>query len=195
MRDVEDEVLEALPVDIDGVVRPPVAARQPVRARPAERRPPDARGVLVAVRDAVAEATAPRNAPPWSCDPAPAAAVSRTTVYLAAFSRMIALDEQRLARLPAWWRARAHDDRVVIARRLTLDAPRPRPGGTWVLGARLRSPWRPRTLAAELVLWPHLGAYTKVRLEPARGVRVGRRYFASGQRVLDVLTEQLVAGM
>lgn len=187
MRPAEDELLEALPVEMGGAVLPPVAVMAPPR-------PSEGRAFLVAVCDALAEATAPGNSP-WAHDPAPAAPSMRVTGYTAAFSRMIVLDERQLACLPDWWRARARNRRVEIARRLTLGPPRGRPGSSWVLPARLRSPWRPRSLPADLLLWPHLGAFTKLRLEPARGVHVGRRYFASGQRVLDELSALLAREM
>jgi hypothetical protein len=187
VRPAEDDLLEALPVEIGGVEHPPVAVMPPPR-------PSEPRALLIAVCDALAEATAPGNSP-WSHDPAPAAPSVSVSAYAAAFSRMIVLDDRQLARLPDWWRARARNRRVEIARRLTLGPPRSRPGGSWVLPARLRSPWRPRSLPADLLLWPHLGAFTKLRLEPARGVHVGRRYFASGQRVLDELSARLAREM
>jgi hypothetical protein len=43
----------------------------------------------------------------------------------------------------------------------------------------------------ELQLWPRLGAWTKVNMQPQRRVRVGRRYFRLGHRALDGLIERL----
>jgi len=55
----------------------------------------------------------------------------------------------------------------------------------------LRSPGRARAVPIELLLWPHLEAWTKLALEPQRGVSLGRRYFTNGHRVLDVLCAEL----
>ena len=55
----------------------------------------------------------------------------------------------------------------------------------------LRSPWLQRRIPVELLLWPRLGAWTKVCLEPQRRVRLGRRYFSNGHRAIDALTARL----
>jgi len=43
-----------------------------------------------------------------------------------------------------------------------------------------------------LWLWPRLDVWTMLELEPKQHVRVGHRYFSSGQRVLDVLCSRLI---
>jgi hypothetical protein len=43
----------------------------------------------------------------------------------------------------------------------------------------------------ELQLWPRLGAWTKVSMQPQRRVHVGRRYFRLGHWALDGLIERL----
>jgi hypothetical protein len=55
----------------------------------------------------------------------------------------------------------------------------------------LGSPWLRRPIRVELQLWPRLGAWTKVSMQPQRRVRVGRRYFRLGHRTLDRLVERL----
>jgi hypothetical protein len=74
---------------------------------------------------------------------------------------------------------------------LEVDPPQRDRSGTWRMSGRLRSPWLRRPIGVELQLWPRLGAWTKVTMEPRRRVRVGRRYFRSGHGALDALTERL----
>ena len=73
-----------------------------------------------------------------------------------------------------------------------LEAPRRDPAGVWRVRGRLRNPTRTRWIPVELLLWPRLDAWTKLSVEPQRGVRVGRRYFANGHRALDMLCAELV---
>jgi hypothetical protein len=110
----------------------------------------------------------------------------------ASFSRIITLDADRLDNLPRWWQRRAVDGRVTVARRLSLDAPRPAASGTWRMPGRLRSPWLHRSISVELIVWPWLGAWVKMTLEPRRRVVVGRRYFSRGHRALEVLGDSLI---
>jgi hypothetical protein len=109
----------------------------------------------------------------------------------ATFTSMIALHPALLADLPNWWRRRADRERVRVSRALLLEAPSFEPSGTWRLRGSLRSPWSRRWIPVELQLWPLLGAWTKVSLEPQRAVRPGRRYFRNGHRTLDALTARL----
>lgn len=175
---MHDDELEALPVVIDGVEIPP--------------QPTDAPFLVVA------EATngpvepvdmpAVRTMTPWSAGaPVPA----RTASFRSAFTRMTNVHPRQLDALGQWWRSAARDDRVEIAHRLILEAPRRDAAGTWRVRGRLRSPWRARSIPIELLLWPRLGAWTKLAVEPQRDVHVGRRYFRSGNRVLDTFTERL----
>jgi hypothetical protein len=112
-----------------------------------------------------------------------------------AFSRLTTLHPTQLADLPAWWSRRAHDGRVRATRRLTLEAPVRRASGTWQMRGRLRRSWVGREVSVDLELWPFLGAWTKLTLEPQRRVHVGRRYFRNGHRALDALTARLSAEM
>jgi hypothetical protein len=105
---------------------------------------------------------------------------------------MVALHPARLDSLPAWWRRNARGERVDIASRLHLEEPHREPLGLWRMDGSLRSPWRLRSLAVELWMWPHLGEWTQLALEPQRDVHVGRRYFSNGQRTLDVLCSRLI---
>jgi hypothetical protein len=167
----DDDLLEPLPVD-DG---------------------PPAHVVMVeVVRETIAEVPALRQAAPWSYDAQRQALIVPTTSYLAAFSRMIALHPTQLEHLGEWFETNAVDARMRIVRRLTLGRPRVDPAGTWRMPGELRSPWRARSIPIELVLWPRLDAWTRLSLEPQRGVHVGRRYFRSGHRVLDVLCRRLI---
>ncbi|HEY5076623.1 MAG TPA: hypothetical protein VIJ48_03885 [Acidimicrobiia bacterium] len=180
-------MLEPLPLLVDGVWMAPVRAGD-------ERRAGDlgaqVHGTLEAVRGAVAETLFLRGISPW-CYERQLAATLRQTSYIAAFSRMVALQPARLDALPAWWRRNARGERVEIASRLLLEEPRHESRGLWRISGSFRSPWRPRSLPVELWLWPHLGTWTKLALEPQRAVHVGRRYFSTGQRALDVLCNRL----
>jgi hypothetical protein len=109
----------------------------------------------------------------------------------ATFTRLTTVNPALLAGLPDWWRARAHDDRVRATRRLELDPPKRDRSGTWRMFGRLRGPGLRRPIGVELQLWPRLGAWTKVTMQPQRRVRVGRRYFRAGHRALDALSERL----
>jgi hypothetical protein len=109
----------------------------------------------------------------------------------ATFTRLTALHPALLARLPDWWCARARGARVRATRHLNLDAPQRERSGTWRMCGSLRSPWLRRNIDIELQLWPRLGAWTKVSLQPQRRVHIGRRYFRTGHRALDALTERL----
>ena len=148
--------------------------------------------VVEAVRTTIEHARVIRSQPPWSYDVQRQALASPTTSYLAAFSRMIALHPSQLLHLGEWFERNERDRHMQIERRLTLASPRVDAGGTWRMRGVLRSPWRARAIPIELVLWPRLDAWTRLSLEPQRGVHVGRRYFRSGHRVLDVLCSRLI---
>ena len=79
-----------------------------------------------------------------------------------------------------------------MTRRLSLERPQPARGGTWRTPGRLRSPLLLRSVRVELLLWPYLGSWTRMSLEPQRSVHAGKRYFRRGHRSLDRLTERLV---
>jgi len=109
----------------------------------------------------------------------------------ATFTRLTTLNPALLAGLPEWWCARMRGARVRATRRLELDPPLCDRSGTWRMYGYLRSPRLRRPIGVELQLWPRLGAWTKVTMQPQRRVRVGRRYFRAGHRALDALTERL----
>jgi hypothetical protein len=125
------------------------------------------------------------GAGPVPSSPAPARQSSAT------FTRLTTLHPALLGALPEWWNARARDTRVRAARGLDLEAPRRDDSGTWRLYGCLQSAWLRRPIAVELQLWPCLGAWTKITMQPRRRVRIGRRYFRIGHGALDTLTARL----
>ncbi|MGQ0824649.1 MAG: hypothetical protein ACT4OX_06410 [Actinomycetota bacterium] len=184
----DDDALEPLAVyDEDGVVIAPMPASEEVTAT-------DlwywALELVEAARDTLADSTELRTRQPWMSVPV-APPIVRGGKVLAAFSRMIGVHPSQLASLPEWWRQRARDDRVQVTRRLSLEAPRSGPSGTWRMRGRMKRPFHVRSTPVELLLWPHLGAWTKLTLEPQCRVHTGRRYFSKGHRALDVLTDRL----
>ncbi len=188
-RDEDVDSLEALPVYVDGV------AVAPVPTAPVEDvyEMPNAHEVAGALRATIAEAPFVMSLPPWSNEMRSAlAAPSRAASFLSGFSRMIPLPARGLDAFGEWWRRRARDDRVEVAGRLVLEEPRRDATGAWRVRGRLRNPTHTRWIPVELLLWPRLDAWTKLSVEPQRGVRVGRRYFANGHRALDVFCGELV---
>ncbi len=182
-----DDVLEPLPVYEDGEPVPPAPVASDWRL-----------GDLFAIRRQPTVASAALGGappiftlPPWSTadEVRPPAGAGRR--FSATFTRMTALNPALLADLPNWWYLRADKAGVSVSRRLLLEAPSFEPSGTWRLRGSLRSPWLRRWIPVELQLWPRLGAWTKVSLEPQRFVRPGRRYFRNGHRTLDALTARL----
>lgn len=117
--------------------------------------------------------------------PAPARRATAT------FTRLTTLDPARLAGLPEWWRETPRRARGYAARGLVLDAPEFAGSGTWHMRGWMRSAWLGRPIRVELQLWPRLGAWTKISLQPRSRVHVGRLYFRKGHRVLDALTARL----
>ena len=148
--------------------------------------------VAAAAAEVLADATQVRAQQPWvSQAVVHPITPPRGTKFIAAFSRMTGVHPAQLPSLPEWWRQRAADDRVRVTSRLSLEAPRSGPSGSWRMRGRLRRPFHVRSTPVELLLWPHLGAWTKLLLEPQTRVHTGNRYFAKGHRSLDVLTERL----
>ncbi|GIU86535.1 MAG: hypothetical protein KatS3mg009_1050 [Acidimicrobiia bacterium] len=188
MRDRGDgDVLEPLPVYDERGRHDPVGEPGPPSAADVVAR---AREVLGALRAVVGERTAVRGASPWAAAPAPVAS-PRPPRWATTFSRMTGLHPSLLAYLPDWWQAHERGGRVRVTRRLALERPAPGPRGAWRARGWLRGAWPSRPVPVELLLWPHLGSWTKCTLEPQRAVLAGRRYFRRGNRVLDVLTERL----
>lgn len=170
-----DDVLEPLPVYEDGVPVPPA----PVGV---ERR---LATLLRPRRERAASSEAPESTVMLNVTEAPR--------FSATFTRLANLHPALLADLPNWWSRRAHDARLRVTRQLVLEAPKFESNGTWRLRGSLRSPWLRRRIPVELQLWPRLGEWTKICLEPQRRVRLGRRYFGNGHRALDTLTARLNA--
>ena len=131
--------------------------------------------------------------PPWSIADELRPRADPSLRFSATFTRMTTLNPALLADLPNWWSRQADNARVRVSRRLLLEAPRFEPSGTWRLRGWLRSPWLRRWIPVELQLWPRLGAWTKLSLEPRRFVRPGHRYFNNGHRTLDDLTSRLTS--
>ena len=141
----------------------------------------------VAVDPADTERLSTADARAFDCRSAfPPARVSAT------FTRILDLPPDRLDALPAWWRSRARRDHARVARRLTLDPPAPSSGRTWRMHGHLASPWLRRPIAVDVTLWPWLGAWTKMTVEPRHHVLTGRAYFARGHRTLDALSDLLI---
>lgn len=181
----DDDVLEPLPVYEDGVPVPPAPVA--VQWRPGDafarhRKPTGALGPATLLftppaRSIAGDLRLRGDAGRWSSG---------------TFTRTSALNPALLADLPNWWRRGADHERVRASPRLVLEAPNLEPSGTWRLRGSLRSPWLRRWVPVELLLWPRLGAWTKVSLEPQHRVRPGRRYFSNGHRTLDELTALLM---
>ncbi len=184
----DEEPLEALSVVVDGVAHSPV----PAGADDSERiELPQPRDVVHAIRATITEGPALIATPPWSYEPAATGQAARPATLAAGFSRMIPLPGRSLESLADWWARRAQRDRVTIARRLLLEAPQRARGGMWRVRGRLRVAGGTRWLPVELSLWPRFDLWTRLTVEPQRGVRVSRRYFRRGHRVLDTFCEDL----
>lgn len=185
----EDDLLEPLPVYVDGVAVAPGYGWRGAHAV-AESWPDDV--FVDATPAAIAQVPEVPRLPAGSGSPYRGVPAVQRVSFTGTFRRMIALRAGMLDSLPDWWRQRADDERVEIARRLFLGEPRRFRAGTWRMRGALRSPGRARAIPIELLLWPHLEAWTKLALEPQRGVSLGRRYFTNGHRVLDALCTELM---
>ncbi len=181
----DDDVLEPLPVYEDGVPVPPAPVADGWRLADQflSRREPT--GATLAVE------TALRHWSPWSIADELRPPGDAGRPFSATFTRMTALNPALLADLPNWWSRCADDTHVRVTRRLVLEAPSFESSGTWRLRGLLRSPWLRRWIPVELQLWPRLGAWTKISLQPQRHVHLDRRYFNNGHRSLDALTARL----
>lgn len=180
----EDDGLEALSVCVDGVEHRPEPAAHDAPAYVM----PDAQEVIDALRATIAEGPLVLALPPWSYDRPSTVPLPRP----ASFNRMIPLPARSLELLADWWERRARHDRVEVAGRLVLEEPCRGESGVWRVRGRLRSRTHTRWIPVEVWLWPRLDAWTRLNVEPQRGVRISRRYFASGHRVLDLWCRDLV---
>jgi hypothetical protein len=108
----------------------------------------------------------------------------------ATFIRIIDLHPSRLPDLKSWWSSRAKHGRVRI-NRLSLETPWIDAGDAMRLHGRLRAGRLGRSIPVELTLWPWLGEWTKMSLEPQRHVVMTRSYFRRGHRALDLIAARL----
>ena len=182
-----DELLEPLPVVVDGATVAPVWTH----TRPLADAVPHAFEAVDAICATILETPGFAGLAPWlgPQSPVPEARVPTPSTT---FSRIFELHPARLESLPGWWTQRARYERVVIARRLSLFSPRRIADGVWCMRASLRGPRQVRPMPMELSLWRHLGGWTKLTLEPQRRVYIKGSYFVTGHRALDVLCDQLV---
>ncbi len=116
--------------------------------------------------------------------PVPTARLSAT------FTRIVDLHPSRLGELKPWWSRRAKHGRVRI-NRLSLGPVRVDHGGTLRMRGWLRASLLGRATPVELTLWPWLGEWTKLSLEPQRHVVMTRTYFRRGHRALDAFADRL----
>ena len=182
-----DELLEPLPVVVDGVTVAPAWAAD---TRPLTNVGPHTFEAVDAVCTRILETPGFAGLAPWlgpqSPVPEPRAPTPSTT-----FSRIFELHPVRLESLSGWWAQHARHERVMIARRLSLFSPRRIADGVWGMRASLCGPRQVRPMPMELSLWRHLGGWTKLTLEPQRRVYIKGSYFVTGHRALDVLCDQL----
>jgi len=183
----DEELLEPLPVVVDGVVIEPAATSS---TQPLREVVPHAFESIDAMCSRLLEvrglgALTPWLGPPSSAAEAPAPAPPTT------FGRIFELHPAHLESLPEWWDRHARDGRVTIAGRLVLRTPCHTDDGVWRMRASLRGRLPLRPLRMELSLWRHLGTWTKLTLEPGRRVWVKSFYFNAGHRALDVLCDRL----
>jgi hypothetical protein len=186
----DDDLLEPLPIYVDGVAIAPVYASSGSCAASMH-----AHEILEATPAAIAQPLAIYAIPPSARSERPLEASVHIARFVSTFSRMIALRAGLLDYLPEWWRQRARHERVAIEGRLFLEQPERSRTDTWRMPGSLRRPRHPRSVPFELLLWPRFDAWTKLSLEPQRGVRVGRRYFANGHQALDALCAELIHGL
>jgi len=183
----DEELLEPLPVIVDGVT---VAPAESAPTQPLADVVPQAIEAIDAVCTRILEVRGLAVLAPW-LGPQSSAPETPTPALPTTFGRIFELHSARLESLPGWWRRYAHSDRVTIARRLVLREPRRTDDGVWRMRASLRGPRPLRSLHMELSLWRHLDMWTKLTLEPRRRVYVKSFYFDAGHRALDVLCERL----
>jgi hypothetical protein len=180
-----DEFLEPLPVVVDGVTMAPVWAH-PRLTEVA----PDTFEAVDAVCARILETPGFAGLAPW-LGPRSPVPESRALTPPTTFSRIFELHPVQLELLPGWWEQHARNERVTIARRLSLGRPQRIADGVWTVRASLCGPWQVRPMPVELSLWRHLGGWTKLTLEPQRRVYIKSIYFDTGHRALDVLCGKL----
>ena len=109
------------------------------------------------------------------------------------FVRLLDISPRELPdALRSWWRANARDGSAVLARALRVGEPYADRRETWTMTGRLRVMHR-LPIAVDVLMWPHLGYWTKLTLEPHAPTRVGHMYFRRGHAALDELRTALVS--
>jgi hypothetical protein len=183
-----DDLLEPLPVVVDGVLVEPAYAAS---AQPLRQVVPHTVEAVDAMCTKILERRGLAALAPW-LGPQSSMSETQPPTPPTTFSRIIELDPARLASLPAWWERHAGNERLVIAHRLSLSVPRRTADDVWSMGAALRSPGPVRPVRMELSMWRHLRGWTKLTLAPRRRVFTKGLYFRNGHRTLDLLCEQLM---
>lgn len=183
-----DEVLEPLPVEVDGVLIDPAYSANPQPRRDVV---PHAVEAIDAVCTRILERRGLAGLAPWLGSPS-SMTEARPPTPPTTFSRVVELDAANLAALPAWWRRQARRDRIAIARRLSLSAPQQAADGVWTMQATLRRSWALLPLRMELSMWRHMSGWTKLTLVPRRAVLIRGFYFENGHRALDVLCDLML---
>ena len=181
-----DELLEPLPVVVDGVTVAPVWAHTRLTDVA-----PHTFDAVDEVCARILETPGLATLAPWLGPQSPVPE-ARAPTPPTTFSRIFELHPVRLELLPGWWDQHARNERVTIARRLSLGPPQRIADCAWTMRASLRGRWQLRPLPMELSLWRHIGGWTKLTLEPERRVYIKGFYFDTGHRTLDVLCGQLV---
>ena len=186
-----DELLEPLPVVVDGVTVEPVwTAHTQGRSR-SHTDAAHAYDAVDAVCARIVETRGLGALAPWLVPHSPTLE-ARAPTPPTTFSRIFELHPAHLGALPEWWKQNARNERVTIAHRLVLHAPRHAAHGVWTMPAVLRGSKQVRPVQMELSLWRHLGGWTKLTLEPRRRVYIKALYFETGHRALDALCDRLV---
>jgi hypothetical protein len=178
--------LEPLAVEADGVAVAPVLVQRPRGAG----RWRDVGEFAAAVARAWIDDIAGAPVGPTVRVSLPPATPVSTARHPPGFVRMLELDAAALGGFPRWWAspARSHAARAMG---WSLDDLQPGAGGAWRVRGRMRRRRFGRRVPFDLLLWPHLGAFTKLVVEPRRHIRVNRSYFRRGHRALDRLIEEL----
>jgi hypothetical protein len=183
-----DDLLEPLPVVVDGVLVEPTSEVNPL---PLHEVVPRAVEAVDAMCARILEKRGLAALAPW-LGPNASMTETRPPTPPTTFSRIVELDAVHLASLPGWWEQHARRERLVVGRRLSLSAPRDAAGGVWTMRAALRVRWQVLPVRMELSMWRHLGGLTKLTLAPRRRVFVKGLYFETGHRTLDILCDRLI---
>lgn len=187
LRIADADLLQPLPVVVDGVLIEPADSAEP---QPLREVIPHAVEAIDAICTRMLERRGMGGLAPWLGSPS-SMTEARPPTPPTTFSRIVELDPAALAALPGWWERRARNDRIVIERRLSLSAPHQTTDGVWTMRAALRRSRTLLPLGMELSMWRHLNGWTKVTLVPRRRVLVRGFYFENGHRALDVLCARM----